>query len=59
MREISNTRKRTKSLSGREMRRKRDTQREGEREKADRVSRLADFEPFETQVEIIQLCVPC
>lgn len=33
--------------------------RERERKRADRVSRLADFEPFETQVEIIQLCVPC
>lgn len=34
-------------------------ERERERGEADRVSRLADSEPFETQVEIIQLCVPC
>lgn len=42
---------------------KRAREKEREKEKgegeADRVSRLADSEPFETQVEIIQLCVPC
>lgn len=42
-----------------ESKRAREKERERERGEADRVSRLADSEPFETQVEIIQLCVPC